>query len=294
MLTTEIFYFFAKIKQHNFPSRIKKTADSELEASPANSVAGHLISIEPAFTLYNLLPIEFRYRFISSSSEINPNKKGKRVENVINGKIDANKKENFANINVSNPVDLMLELDNFRMARVIEINPGKHLNSVNTKNAITDNDSTEFTAWSNKKLTVLRRVNFMDEKNLPLFLIARIVFKIGTGLRSEADEQINPCPIDVHISAVYCFFNLTGLPLIFRQYNSTEAAGQFEEHEMARNNQPLLFSFNETDSPYACSMRYNPFKNEIILVENKLLFFHRICLRTRTVPYFEQTFESRF
>lgn len=71
----------------------------------------------------------------------------------------------------------------------------------------------------------------------------------------------------MHILAVYCFFNLTGLPLLFRQFNCEEAAGQSEEHEMARSNQPLLFSFNETDSPYACSMRVgtlcNDFKNYI-------------------------------
>jgi hypothetical protein len=32
----------------------------------------------------------------------------------------------------------------------------------------------------NRKISVLRRVNFYDERNRPLFLIGRIVFKIGS------------------------------------------------------------------------------------------------------------------
>lgn len=75
-------------------------------------------------------------------------------------------------------------------------------------------------------------------------------------------QSINPCPIVVQIAAIYCFFNLTGLPLIFRQYNCDEAAGQLDEHEIACSNQPLLFSFNEIDSPYACSMRMGKLCND--------------------------------
>ncbi len=183
------------------------------------------------------------------------------------------------------------------MAKVIEINPSKHLINVNSQQdsstseaqphrTSTATESSENTQLqSNRKLTILRRVNFYDDKNRPLFLIARITFKIGTGLNSlhnnngeTTDKPLfKPCPIEVHISAVYCFFNLTGLPLLFRQYNCDEAAGQSEEHEMARSNQPFLFSFNEADSPYACSMRIgklcNDFRTYIyksrVLEENK-------------------------
>jgi hypothetical protein len=128
---------------------------------------------------------------------------------------------------------------------------------------------------SNRKLTILRRINLFDEKNRPLFLIARIIFKIGSNQNAagsrrvsnsstdssssyatnNSSQSLRSCPVILQISAVYCFFNLTGLPLVFRQYNSDEAAGQSEEHEFASSNQPLLFSFNEIDSPYACSMR---------------------------------------
>lgn len=105
--------------------------------------------------------------------------------------------------------------------------------------------------YYDRKLTILKRVNFYDENNRPLFLVARITFKIGSNQlinvldASSSSWAYKPCPIVIKISSIYCFFNLTGLPLIFRQYNCDESAGQLEEHEVACSNQPLLFSFNE-------------------------------------------------
>lgn len=41
-----------------------------------------------------------------------------------------------------------------------------------------------------------------------------------------------------------------GLPLIFRQDNAkTDAAGQFEEHELARSLSPLLFCYADKEQP---------------------------------------------
>lgn len=43
---------------------------------------------------------------------------------------------------------------------------------------------------------------------------------------------------------------LKGLPLIFRQDNAkTDAAGQFEEHELARSLSPLLFCYADKEQP---------------------------------------------
>lgn len=54
--------------------------------------------------------------------------------------------------------------------------------------------------------------------------------------------------MQVSLSAAYWLVNRTGLPLVFRAEGSAaEAAGQFEEHELARMVQPLLFSFAEAD-----------------------------------------------
>lgn len=54
-----VFYFFAKVKRHQFPTKQKKCID----------ILGYSINIEPAFALYNLLPIEMRYKFSFSSHE---------------------------------------------------------------------------------------------------------------------------------------------------------------------------------------------------------------------------------
>ena len=45
-------------------------------------------------------------------------------------------------------------------------------------------------------------------------------------------------------------FAPSGLPLIFRQDNGkTDAAGQFEEHELARSLSPLLFCYTDKEQP---------------------------------------------
>ena len=50
--------------------------------------------------------------------------------------------------------------------------------------------------------------------------------------------------------------NKTGLPLVFRREGETsEAAGQFEEHESARSLTPLLFSYVDEESMFRCQMR---------------------------------------
>lgn len=58
-----VFYFFAKVKRHQFPTKQRKCID----------ISGYSINIEPAFALYNLLPIELRYKFFFSKE----NKKSK-------------------------------------------------------------------------------------------------------------------------------------------------------------------------------------------------------------------------
>ncbi|XP_032904332.1 vacuolar protein sorting-associated protein 13D isoform X5 [Amblyraja radiata] len=62
--------------------------------------------------------------------------------------------------------------------------------------------------------------------------------------------------LKILISAPYWLHNKTGLPLIFRQDNAkADAAGQFEEHELARSLSPLLFSFADKEQPNMCTMR---------------------------------------
>ncbi|XP_028266472.1 vacuolar protein sorting-associated protein 13D isoform X2 [Parambassis ranga] len=62
--------------------------------------------------------------------------------------------------------------------------------------------------------------------------------------------------LKILISAPYWLINKTGLPLIFRQDNGrVDAAGQFEEHELARSLSPLLFCYTDKEQPAMCTMR---------------------------------------
>ncbi|XP_029434245.1 vacuolar protein sorting-associated protein 13D isoform X2 [Rhinatrema bivittatum] len=62
--------------------------------------------------------------------------------------------------------------------------------------------------------------------------------------------------LKIFISSPYWLINKTGLPLIFRQDNAkTDAAGQFEEHELARSLSPLLFCHADKEQPSLCTMR---------------------------------------
>ncbi|XP_062822059.1 intermembrane lipid transfer protein VPS13D isoform X4 [Anolis carolinensis] len=62
--------------------------------------------------------------------------------------------------------------------------------------------------------------------------------------------------LKIFISAPYWLVNKTGLPLIFRQDNAKiDAAGQFEEHELARSLSPLLFCYADKEQPNLCTMR---------------------------------------
>lgn len=81
----------------------------------------------------------------------------------------------------------------------------------------------------------------------------------------------------VYISCQYWLINHTGLPLIFKQDGSSqEAAGQFEEHEIARSLQPLLFSYTEPELPekYAtlyCGLQFMCAVSAILLITNHFL-----------------------
>jgi hypothetical protein len=118
-----LFNFFAKIKCYSFLKRAKENLASKV-------LPGHMITLEPALTLFNLLPLEFRYKFISRQQTSQKSGQNLKFEqNVINGKINSNNHKSFYNINVTKPNDFLLDIDNFRMARPMEINPHKHLSN---------------------------------------------------------------------------------------------------------------------------------------------------------------------
>ncbi|KAJ8370962.1 hypothetical protein SKAU_G00109900 [Synaphobranchus kaupii] len=87
------------------------------------------------------------------------------------------------------------------------------------------------------------RMRLYDVNKRLLCLTIRIVLRAQGALK-------------ILISAPYWLINKTGLPLIFRQDNGkTDAAGQFEEHELARSLSPLLFCYTDKEQPNMCTMR---------------------------------------
>ncbi|XP_053173014.1 intermembrane lipid transfer protein VPS13D isoform X2 [Scomber japonicus] len=87
------------------------------------------------------------------------------------------------------------------------------------------------------------RMRLYDTNKRLLCLTIRIILRAQGALK-------------ILISAPYWLINKTGLPLIFRQDNGkTDAAGQFEEHELARSLSPLLFCYTDKEQPAMCTMR---------------------------------------
>ncbi|KAK0134325.1 Vacuolar protein sorting-associated protein 13D [Merluccius polli] len=87
------------------------------------------------------------------------------------------------------------------------------------------------------------RMRLYDANKRLLCLTIRIVLRAQGALK-------------ILISAPYWLINKTGLPLIFRQDNGkADAAGQFEEHELARSLSPLLFCYTDKEQPAMCTMR---------------------------------------
>ncbi|GFQ85231.1 vacuolar protein sorting-associated protein 13D [Trichonephila clavata] len=87
------------------------------------------------------------------------------------------------------------------------------------------------------------RIELRDNQDRILILQLKVQYLPGGGLK-------------LFITAPFWIVNRTGLPLVFKQEGThIEAAGQFEEHELARCMAPLLFSFPDHDSSTMCNMR---------------------------------------
>lgn len=87
------------------------------------------------------------------------------------------------------------------------------------------------------------RMRLYDSNKRLLCLTIRIILRAQGALK-------------ILVSAPYWLINKTGLPLIFRQDNGkADAAGQFEEHELARSLSPLLFCYTDKEQPAMCTMR---------------------------------------
>ena len=87
------------------------------------------------------------------------------------------------------------------------------------------------------------RIRLYDASNRLLLLQAKVVSKCAGSVK-------------LIISSRYWLVNKAGIPLIFRQEGvQQEAAGQFDEHEMARSLSPMLFSFTDQEASLTLTAR---------------------------------------
>uniref|UniRef100_A0A8C2EHE7 Vacuolar protein sorting 13 homolog D n=1 Tax=Cyprinus carpio TaxID=7962 RepID=A0A8C2EHE7_CYPCA len=135
----------------------------------------------------------------------------------IKGTMQPGKEAVLHAADTSQNIELGVLLENFPMCKELLIPPG-------TQNYVV-------------------RMRLYDVNKRLLCLTIRIVLRAHGALK-------------ILISASYWLVNKTGLPLIFRQDNGkTDAAGQFEEHELARSLSPLLFCYTDKEQPNMCTMR---------------------------------------
>ncbi|XP_062282584.1 intermembrane lipid transfer protein VPS13D isoform X3 [Scomber scombrus] len=135
----------------------------------------------------------------------------------IKGSLKPGKEAVLHAADTSQNMELGVLLENFAMCKELLIPPG-------TQNYVV-------------------RMRLYDTNKRLLCLTIRIILRAQGALK-------------ILISAPYWLINKTGLPLIFRQDNGkTDAAGQFEEHELARSLSPLLFCYTDKEQPAMCTMR---------------------------------------
>ncbi|XP_076596695.1 intermembrane lipid transfer protein VPS13D isoform X1 [Chaetodon auriga] len=135
----------------------------------------------------------------------------------IKGSMKPGKEAVLHSADTSQNMELGVLLENFPMCKELLIPPG-------TQNYVV-------------------RMRLYDTNKHLLCLTIRIILRAQGALK-------------ILISAPYWLINKTGLPLIFRQDNGkADAAGQFEEHELARSLSPLLFCYTDKEQPAMCTMR---------------------------------------
>nr|XP_033778552.1 vacuolar protein sorting-associated protein 13D isoform X3 [Geotrypetes seraphini] len=135
----------------------------------------------------------------------------------ISGTLKPGKEAALHTADTSQNLELGISLENFPQCKELLIPPG-------TQNYMV-------------------RMRLYDVNKRQLNLIIRILCRAEGALK-------------IFISAPYWLINKTGLPLIFRQDNAkADAAGQFEEHELARSLSPLLFCYADKEQPNLCTMR---------------------------------------
>ncbi|XP_061647829.1 intermembrane lipid transfer protein VPS13D isoform X2 [Phyllopteryx taeniolatus] len=136
---------------------------------------------------------------------------------AVKGSLKPGKEAVLHAVDTSQNMELGVLLENFPVCKELLIPPG-------TQNYVV-------------------RMRLYDTNKRLLCLTIRIILRAHGALK-------------ILISSPYWLINKTGLPLIFRQDNGkVDAAGQFDEHELARSLSPLLFCYTDKEQPAMCTMR---------------------------------------
>ncbi|EDW70492.2 intermembrane lipid transfer protein Vps13D isoform X1 [Drosophila virilis] len=134
------------------------------------------------------------------------------------GRINAFESKNIYNRNIYESFNLSITLDNFHVSGQLKV-PANHIGIVEPK------------------------LKLIDAKNRELHLHISIQSLKGRGM-------------EIYISAPIWIVNKTGLPLIYKQEGTNKiAAGQFDEHETARQVSPLMFSFSDQEGSPSLEVR---------------------------------------
>ncbi|CAF0789547.1 unnamed protein product [Rotaria sordida] len=125
-------------------------------------------------------------------------------------------------LNISEAIDILFATDLYHMIKPL------HVPSINDLNLMRYHH---------------QRIGFYDSIDRLLLVDVTIVCSIRHRLK-------------ISVSVPYVLLNKSGIPLIFKQEGSSnETAGQTHEHELARNREPLLFSFSDQEAFHACVMK---------------------------------------
>ncbi|XP_034133792.1 vacuolar protein sorting-associated protein 13D isoform X2 [Drosophila guanche] len=166
------------------------------------TLPGHKITLLPPLKINNMLCCDLMFKIHESAT----------------GRISASESTNIYNVNIYEPFNLSITLDNFQLSGHVKV-PSRHIGIVEPK------------------------LKLIDIKKRELHLRISIQSFQGKGM-------------EVYISAPVWIINKSGLPLIYKQEGTNHtAAGQFDEHETARQVAPLMFSFSDQEGSPALEVR---------------------------------------
>ncbi|KMY99285.1 vacuolar protein sorting-associated protein 13D [Drosophila simulans] len=166
------------------------------------NLPGHKITLLPPLKINNMLCCDLMFK----------------IHEHATGRINSSESVNIYNVNICQPLNLSITLDNFQLSGQLKI-PVSHRGVI--------------------------------EPKLKLFDIKKRELHVRVSIQSVPGKGM-----ELYISAPVWIINKTGLPLIYKQEGTSHtAAGQFEEHETARQVAPLMFSFSDQEGSPALVLR---------------------------------------